>query len=454
MDIANSSRRKVEITRVLADSAQPLGRAYRIHDTKQHGLSLKVHPTGRRVWCLDWARNKSINLGLYPHVTVAAARERARVALVERDTGGAPVAARPSAAGADTPLGEFIDGETVDGKKVRGDEKDGQYATWLRADRPNAENDLAELRAQFKADFFSTPLAGITVAAVDAWRARRLTDDEVKPSTVRRALVRLKGVLSKAVAWGALEASPLEGLKLKRDEPSGIVRYLSVEEEARMRAALAARDLAQCAVRDELNAARAPQGLEPLPGAPPYIDHLTPLVLVAMNTGMRRGELTGIRWTNIDFPGKRLTIPATIAKSKKPRHIPLNTEAMAVLRTWHESTPYDDLRPFPFASSQKAWERLLAKASISEFRFHDLRHHFASKLVMGGVSLSVVRELLGHSNFEMTLRYAHLAPEHHAQAVESLVAKPAKPAPTIIEQVKDADALRALVKQLAAKLEG
>lgn len=137
------------------------------------------------------------------------------------------------------------------------------------------------------------------------------------------------------------------------------------------------------------------------------------------NTGLRRGEITQLTWPDVNLPGKMLTVRAGYAKSGKARHVPLNSEAVAVLTQWKEQEP--DGRLFKLICTAKAWGALMDAAQLENFRFHDLRHTFASKLVMAGVDLNTVRELLGHGDIAMTMRYAHLAPEHKAAAVERLV---------------------------------
>ena len=150
------------------------------------------------------------------------------------------------------------------------------------------------------------------------------------------------------------------------------------------------------------------------------------MILLFLHTGLRRGEVFNLTWADVDLGRANLTVRGTGAKSQQTRHVPLNTEALAVLKGWRDQTKSDDLI-FPgkngerFNNIRRSWAGVLDAAKISGFRLHDLRHTFASRLVMAGVDLNTVRELLGHSDYAMTLRYAHLAPEHKAAAVARLV---------------------------------
>jgi len=151
------------------------------------------------------------------------------------------------------------------------------------------------------------------------------------------------------------------------------------------------------------------------------------MVLLSMNTGLRQGELFNLTWENIHFKQAQLTIGGAQAKSGKTRHIPLNSAALKLLTTWYDQAGdttgliFPSKTKHPFNNVRKAWQGALTQADIHHFRWHDLRHHFASKLVMAGVDLNTVRELLGHADIKMTLRYAHLGPEHKAKAVENIV---------------------------------
>ncbi|GMV31987.1 MAG: hypothetical protein AMXMBFR59_41120 [Rhodanobacteraceae bacterium] len=444
MNESTLPNRKLEITRAIADGAGPAAKRYRIIDTKQPGLFMRVSPSGVRVWYLAWARNRDLKLGVYPHVTVAMARERARKALVERDEAGAPAAVRPAGQG--------------DGSMLVGTFVADHYAAHIRSRRKRAETELAEMQSLFGERFYGLPLAGVTIAVAESWGAARLAGG-VKPATVRRNLVRLKALLSKAVEWGHIEASPIAKLKLGRDTPSGDDAYLTAEEEQALRAALAARDVRMIAARESGNAWAAARGYETLPPLKHYADHLTPMVLVAMNTGLRRGELTSLHWEHADLETAVITVLAGKAKSGKARHVPMNAEVVEVLKRWREIAPADEPRLFPIESPKTAWHAVVEEAGIGKFRFHDLRHHFASRLVMAGEDLNTVRELLGHADIATTLRYAHLAPEHKRRAVDALLTplsnisrgQPASPL-DLVEQIADTETLRTMLLKLVDKL--
>jgi len=182
------------------------------------------------------------------------------------------------------------------------------------------------------------------------------------------------------------------------------------------------------------NAWRKRRGYGPLPArSGAFADYLRPIVLIALNTGLRRGELLALRWADINLERRTLTVRGSGAKSAQTRHVPLNVEAHRILEGWKAQQEQTDGFVFPGRNGaalthfKRSWAGVLESAGLAfppehprRFRFHDARHDFASKLVMAGVDLNVVRALLGHSDISMTLRYAHLAPEHLAAAVERL----------------------------------
>jgi integrase len=252
--------------------------------------------------------------------------------------------------------------------------------------------------------------------------------------------------------------SPLARIRPLRLDRRGVVRYLSADEERRLREALDARDARRRGERESANVWRRQRGYSEWPSLPRYTDHLTPIVLLALNTGLRRGELFGLRWSEIAVGRAMLTVRGEGAKNAQTRHVPLNTEAVDIVRTWREcvaSLNPGEVREHVFAGTdgdrpladlKKGWAPVVRAAAIGHFRFHDCRHHFASRLVQAGVDLNTVRELLGHSDMKMVLRYAHLAPENTAAAVAKLV----RPAPQSVASTRERDGAEARTSAVAS----
>jgi integrase len=137
---------------------------------------------------------------------------------------------------------------------------------------------------------------------------------------------------------------------------------------------------------------------------------------------MRISEILNLRWDEVDFD--RAQILVRTSKNGESRHVEMNGLLVETLRQLErrpqnpyvfgsrEGNPYNDIR--------KSFKSALAAAGITDFRFHDLRHTFASHLVMNGVDVMTVKELLGHKTIQMTLRYSHLSQGHKKKAVETL----------------------------------
>jgi integrase len=143
----------------------------------------------------------------------------------------------------------------------------------------------------------------------------------------------------------------------------------------------------------------------------------------ALNTGMRKEEILSLEWEkHIDL--KHVFILLDVTKNGERREIPINRTLRDTLKqvVRHISSPYVfvDANGNRYKDIRRSFKSALRKAGIKDFRFHDLRHCFASHLVMAGVDLTTVKELLGHKTLTMTLRYAHLAPSHKVKAVSIL----------------------------------
>lgn len=387
----------------------------RLNDSEISGIHARISPKGRVTYFLYYRHNgrqQNVKLGTHPEITPSQARDAAKMASASIVQGVDPHENKKELKAQEklarlTTLQAFIELE---------------FEKWYTAQYPRTgERELKNLRVNFPT-LLPMQLRDINASLLEKLRTEMLNQKKSN-ATINRRFTTLKSVLSRAVEWEVIPSHDLKKLKPLIEDNSRI-GYLSFDEEERLRKALTARDLRIKRERESGNKHRAERGYPLLPNlsARTFADYLEPLVILAMNTGMRRGELFSLRWQNVNLERDFLTIEAANAKSGKARHIPLNQKAKSALTNWKSDCKsslwvFEGNTEQPLKDIKKAWSTTLAEARIENFRFHDLRHHFASKLTMAGVDLNTVRELLGHSSLEMTLRYAHLAPEHKAKAV-------------------------------------
>jgi integrase len=210
--------------------------------------------------------------------------------------------------------------------------------------------------------------------------------------SVNREMAVLRHILSKAVEWDMMDQNPFEkGKSLLLKLNNQRIRYLTEDEIDWL--------LEECKSQK----------------------HLHRIVSCAINTGMRRGEILGLRWDQI----RNGFIYVKKSKTKNRREIPINEDLNRVFKEIRKEQGLTSKSVFTYNSRtiqrvERAFKGALRRAGIEDFRFHDLRHTFASHVIMRGGSLKDVQELLGHKTMTMTLRYSHLSQEHKRKAVNLL----------------------------------
>ncbi len=268
--------------------------------------------------------------------------------------------------------------------------------TWLEAvdrwlkekgHKKSIEDDKSQLR-------WLNPFLGgkflheISRDEIDFITEKRL-EGEVSNSTVNRTLEVLRAMLNMAKdEWGWIDNVPKVRMLPKVE---GRVRWLTHGEVVKL--------------------------INELPA------HLVPMVKFSLASGLRQANVKGLKWSQVDIENKRAWIHASESKTKKPIGVPLDSEALEVLQNEYGKHPE---YVFTYKGNSieqvntKAWRAALKRAGITDFRWHDLRHTWASHHVQAGTPLQVLKELGGWSSIEMVMRYAHLCPDQLADYAERM----------------------------------
>jgi len=271
-----------------------------------------------------------------------------------------------------------------------------EYIAYAEANKAvsTAQGDKHRL-GKLLAAFGSNRLTDITQHRVELYIQERRK--VVKSSTVNRDTALLKHMLNKAVDWGYLQFNPLKRVKLLK-EPPGRIRYLSDSERERF--------LDTCKHSDS--------------------DMLYPVVLTALLTGMRRGELRSLIWDNIDLERGEITLKRT--KNNEVRVIPISNDLLPVLLELKDKRPharYVFSKPdgTAYGDWKRSFDTACKQAGIKDFRFHDLRHTFGSYLGMKGCNAYTIMRLMGHKTIAMSARYTHISEKQLRAAVDQIGAK-------------------------------
>jgi len=285
--------------------------------------------------------------------------------------------------------------KTTEAKKRTLSELIDRYIADILPTKPKSALKQAKQLEWWKSEIGYSTLADTTPARIS--EARDKLHKGRKPATVVRYMAALSHAFTIAVnEWGWLEDNPMRKVRRPK-EPRGRVRFLSDEERETL---LVTCKASNCA-------------------------HLYPVVVLALSTGMRQGEIINLKWSDIDL--KRGYIILEETKNDERRSVPLVGYAKELIKELSKVRKIET--PLLFASDAKPqvpidirtpWHKALKASEIKDFRFHDLRHTAASYLAMNGASVAEIADILGHKTLQMVKRYAHLSEQHTSKVLESM----------------------------------
>ena len=262
-----------------------------------------------------------------------------------------------------------------------------EYLQWAKTNKKPSTyaRDLAIMKVLDKV--FTGNMQDITTWQIEKFKAKR--KETCKVGSVNRELALVKHLFTKAIEWRKTKENPSKSVKFLKGAEKR-VRFLMPADIQKL--------ISNC------------------------VDWLKPIVTVAVHTGMRKSELLGLKWNQVNFEQGIITLFDT--KNHERRDIPMDETVKATLSGIVRKKDFVFIKKWAPAhplAVHLAFKEALQKSGIEDFKFHDLRHTFASNLVMQeGVELNEVRELLGHKTMSMTLRYAHLSPKHRTRVISIL----------------------------------
>lgn len=291
--------------------------------------------------------------------------------------------------------------KTAEAKKHTAAEMIERYSSQVLLNNPKKRKNQQNHLRWWKERIGHYTLSDISSAMISQCRDE-LLDGEIaggkkrSPATVARYMTTMSYVMNIALKeWEWLENNPFSRVK-KPTEPRGRVRYLDDDERSRL--------LEACLASSHKS--------------------LYPIVILAISTGMRQGEILNLKWKDIDLNRYQLVLHET--KNNERRAVPIVGLAHEVLVKLAKVRRIDSSLVFPGKDPntpiriRNIWDAALKQAEIEDFRFHDLRHTTASYLAMNGATLAEIAEVLGHKTLQMVKRYAHLSEAHTSSIVEKM----------------------------------